>query len=275
MVAEESVEELEIRLLLEAIHAKYGYDLRDYTADSMRRRVLGALAKSGFAHLGELQHALLKDPNFFAQVLNDLTVRVSDMFRTPAVYRAFRARVVPILRSYPLLRIWHAGCATGEEAYSSAIVLSEAGLYDRVQIYATDMSSEAIEQAKHGLYRADRLDAFEANYLAAGGDGSFSRHATVAYDRIAMAEGLRRNILFFHHNLVSDQAFGEMHVIFCRNVFIYFGKALRERVLDTFVSSLCAGGFLCLGESEHLSPHSDRRFVDFAPAERIFRRVAV
>jgi chemotaxis protein methyltransferase CheR len=268
----DELEALETRLLLEAIHARYGYDLRGYAEHSMRRRVQAALARSGLTHLGELQHKLLTDASYFAEVIEDLTVRVSDMFRDPAFYRVFRARVVPVLRTYPLLKIWHAGCATGEEAYATAIMLSEEGLYERSQIYATDLSPQAVQHAKQGVYEADRLCTFESNYVASGGTAKLGSYCTTAYGQLVMAEALRRNILFFQHNLVSDHVFGEMNAIFCRNVFIYFGPQLRERVVDKFHQSLCAGGFLCLGNSEHLARTREHgRFEDFAPAERIYR----
>jgi chemotaxis protein methyltransferase CheR len=272
MVPEEEIEAIEVRLLLEAIHARYGYDLREYAEQSMRRRVLAVLARTGLSHLGELQHKVLNDPEFFAEVLEDLTVRVSDMFRDPRFYRTFRERVIPILRTYPLLKIWHAGCATGEEAYASAIMLSEEGLYERTQIYATDISAQALHSAKQGVYDADRILTFEDNYARAGGTFSFSRYCTSAYDHLVMAESLRRNILFFQHNLVSDHVFGEMNAIFCRNVFIYFGPDLRERVIDKFKQSLVAGGFLCLGSSEHLARIGSRDgFAEFARGDRIYR----
>jgi chemotaxis protein methyltransferase CheR len=268
------IEAIEIRLLLEAVYAKYGYDLREYASVSMRRRVLAALAKSGLAHLGELQHRILRDPEFFASVLEDLTVRVSEMFRDPTFYRAFRSSVVPLLRTYPQLKIWHSGCATGEEVYSSAILLMEEGLYDRAQIYATDLSSHALEQAKEGVYSVDQLATFTGNYEAFGGRSTLADYYTAAYDRIAMRESVRSNVLFFHHNLVSDHPFGEMHVIFCRNVLIYFDAGLRSRVLAKFADSLCPGGFLCLGMSEGLSQSDRGAFVDFSRAERIYRHEA-
>lgn len=265
---------LEVRLLLEAIHARYGYDLRDYSPPHMKRRLGAALARYGLPHLGELQHRILHDPSFFAAVLDELTVQVSDLFRDPPFYRAFRERVIPVLRTYPLLRIWHAGCATGEEAYATAILLTEEGLYDRAQIYATDLSVQALAQAKQGVFAADRAQAFAFNHARSGAKTDFAHYCTIAYDQLAISETLRRNILFFQHNLVSDQAFGEMHVIFCRNVFLYFGPELRARVIHKFAQSLCAGGFLCLGNSEQLSrAEHGREFVEFASAERVYRSV--
>jgi chemotaxis protein methyltransferase CheR len=265
------VEAIEMRLLLEAIHARYGYDLREYTAASVRRRVHSVLARSRLDHLGELQHRLLHEPDFFAQVIEDLTISVSEMFRDPSFFRAFRTLVIPILRTYPLLNFWHAGCARGEEAYSNAILLSQEGLYERSQLYATDMSVGALEHAKQGIYPADRVPIYAANHEESGGTPAFSSYYTAAYDQIALNESLRRNILFFQHNLASDHVFGEMHVIFCRNVLIYFGPELRARVLEKFAQSLCPGGFLCLGSSERLPRSGNQLFSEFSANERIYR----
>jgi chemotaxis protein methyltransferase CheR len=265
-------EDQEIRLFLDAVHARYGYDLRGYTPSSIRRRVLAALAKSGLPHLPELRRKVVAEPAFFAAVLEDLTVRVSGMFRDPRFYRTFRARVVPLLRTYPLLNVWHCGCASGEEVYSSAILLAEEGLYERTQIYATDLSPTALEQARQGVYPASRLPTFAANYREAGGAADFSAYTTEAYDRVAIKESLRRKILFFQHDLVSDQVFSEMHVIFCRNVLIYFGPELRRRVLEKLRQSLRPGGFLCLGSAERLPLPADGSFSEFAADERIYRQ---
>jgi chemotaxis protein methyltransferase CheR len=272
MSAGDDVEEIEIRLLLEAIHARYGYDLRGYRREAMRRRVKGALARSGAASLGELQHRVLTEPRLFAEVLDALTVQVTDMFRDPGFYRRFREEVVPVLRSYPEIKIWHAGCASGEEVYTSAILLEEAGLLERSQIYATDLSPGAVARAREGIYRAEKTSAFAQNYAAAGGRGSFADYYATAYDRIALREPLRRNLVFFQHDLVSDHAFGEMQVIFCRNVLIYFGPELRAHVLGKLGRGLCHGGFLCLGQSERLA-ESDRGpvFTELPGDARIYR----
>lgn len=251
--AEREIEAIEIRLFLEALYAKHGYDLRGYADASLRRRVQAVLARLGLTRISDLQHRALREPEVLALVINYIAVRVSELFRDPGFYQALRAQVLPVLRTYPLLKIWHAGCASGEEAYASAILLSDEGLYDRSQIYATDLSSEALDEAKLGVYSASRRAAFDEAYRLAGGAGDLSRHCTTAYEGIAMVEALRRNILFFQHNLVSDHAFGEMNVIFCRNVFIYFGRELRSRVLAMLAQSLCPGGFLCLGQSEWLT----------------------
>lgn len=271
MVEPSELEALEIRLLLEAIHAKYGYDLRDYSPASLTRRVRTILLKSGLHNLGELQHKLLVDPIFFGAVLEDLTIRVSDMFRDPDFYRTLRTHVAPLLRTYPFLNVWNSGCATGEEAYSCAIVLSEEGLLDRTQIYATDLSVKGLEQAKQGVYPAEKLPAFTDNYEKSGGKSDFASYYTSAYNQVALKDLLRRKILFFQHDLVHDQVFGEMHMIFCRNVLIYFDRPLRDRVLDKLSQSLCPGGFLCLGSSERLDRPNERAFTDFAPEYQIYR----
>jgi chemotaxis protein methyltransferase CheR len=257
---------------LGSIFERYGYDLREYAPASLKRRVQAALGKSGLSTVTDLEAKSLADPVFFTGVLESLTVRVSGMFRDPSFYRTLRAQVVPLLRASPRLNIWHAGSATGEEAYSTAILLAEAGLYDRCQIYATDLSPLALEIAKLGVYSAATLPTVTANYRAAGGTFDFSRYATQAYGRISIHESLRRNILFFQHDLVGDHVFGEMDLILCRNVMIYFGRELQARVVAKLNDSLRPGGFLCLGRSEQLSLAGRARFSDFAPDERIYKQ---
>jgi chemotaxis protein methyltransferase CheR len=265
------VEALEARLFLEAIHERYGYDLRDYAAPSMNRRLQVALARSGLSDLGALQHRVLTEPEAFARVLGDLTVQVSELFRDPEFFQVFRARVVPMLRTYPLINIWHAGCATGEEAYSMAILLEEEGLLDRCQLYATDLSAPAVERAKQGVFSVKNLGAVADRHRRAGGKGTLEDHATVAYDQLALKEALRRKIFFFQHDLVSDHVFAQMQVVFCRNVLIYFGRPLRERVVPKLTDSLCPGGFLCLGTSERPPVDARVAFLEVAAAERIYR----
>jgi len=274
MTAGDDTDAIEIGLVLDAIHRKYGYDLREYVPDTIERRLRAALVRSGLAHFGEFQHRLLNDAQWFASVLDQLTVQVSEMFRDPPFYCAFRERVLPILRTYPKVKVWHAGCASGEEVYASAIVLSEANLYERAQIYATDLSASALESAKAGVYSEDRAAQYAENYRQAGGTGRFDDYISAGYGRIAMREGLKRNMVFFQHNLAEDYAIGEMNVIFCRNVLLYFESALRRRVIDMFAESLCRGGFLCLGASETLPTEASDSFGPFAEAPRIFRRAA-
>lgn len=265
----EDPEALEVDLFLQGIHSRYGYDLREYASASMARRVRAVLAKTGYAHLGELQHQVLKDPNVFHAVLQDLTVHVTEMFRDPSAYRAFRQYVVPVLRTYPLLKVWHCGCASGEEAYATTILLTEEGLIDRTQVYATDISTDVLAQARAGTYAATLLPTFSENYRLAGGLGSFSNYITEAYDGFAIKEALRKHVVFFQHDVVTDYSPGEMHVLFCRNVLIYFNKALRERIVRSFTQSLVPGGFLCLGSAERLSGYPS--FSEFVAQERIYR----
>ncbi len=265
-------DDLEVSLLLDAIAAKYGHDLRGYRSASLKRRIQHALLKSGAGNLGQLQHRLLHDANLFASVLDDLTVQVSEMFRDPPVYHTFRQEIVPLLRTYPQVRIWHAGCSSGEEVYTTAILLGEEGLSDRTQIYATDLSAGALARAREGVYPADRAPAFAANYRAAGGTRSFETYYSVAYDHIAINESLRKNVVFFQHDLVADHAFGQMQVIFCRNVLIYFERALRFRVLDKLAAGLCRGGFVVLGSSEQFGKPEERLgFVEFDGPAGIYR----
>jgi chemotaxis protein methyltransferase CheR len=261
----------DVRLFLEAIHACYGYDLRDYAPASMTRRVRAALAKSGLADLGTLRRQVLADPQVFARVLPSLTVQVSELFRDPDFFRAFREGVMPLLRTYPVLNIWHAGCAGGEEAYSTAVLLREAGIYDRCQLYATDLSPAALERAKRGIYAVGDLDAVRDRHRRAGGAQPLEAHATIAYGQIAFNQAVRARILFFQHDLVADHVFAEMHVVFCRNVLIYFGRQLKAPVMRKLEGSMSRGGCLCLGASERLAPADRSAFVELAPRERIYR----
>jgi chemotaxis protein methyltransferase CheR len=266
-----SVEALEVGLVLEAIHARYGYDFRRYAPDSIGRRLLAAAAKIGAAHLGELQHRLLHDADTFATVLDVLTVRVTEMFRDPPFFRALREQVLPLLRSYPQLKFWHAGCASGEEVYATAILLSEAGLYERSQIYATDMSSVAVEQTREGVYLENMLVQFANRYREAGGEGDFEAYFSRAYGRVSVRPALKKNVHVFQHDLSSDHSLGEMQVILCRNVLIYFGDELRQRAYTLFTDALSRGGFLCLGSSEALPPIQRSLYQELVVNQRIFR----
>jgi chemotaxis protein methyltransferase CheR len=275
MASNLDVEEIEVRLVLEAIYARYGYDFRGYAPEAMRRRVQAALARSGERHLGTFQHRILSEPEFFGRAVDDLTVQVSELFRDPHFYRAFRERVVPRLRTYPQIKIWHAGCASGEEVYASAILLAEENLYERAQIYATDMSKHAVERASEGTYAASQVDLFAENYRRAGGLRRLEDYFSLHSGRIAIDERWKRNVVFCQHDLASDYGPGEMQVVFCRNVLIYFGTTLRERAFGVFADSLCRGGFLCLGGSERVEPSCEGVFGEFAAVERIFRRKEV
>jgi chemotaxis protein methyltransferase CheR len=273
MRSEVAIEDADVGRFLASIHAAYGYDLRDYAPASIRRRVLAALAKSGRSSLRELQTAVLADQRVFARVLDDLTVRVSEFFRDASFFSALRERVVPVLRTYPLVKIWHAGCAAGEEVYSTAIVIDEAGLYARSQIHATDLNARAVAEAEQAVYTEDESSTFASRYAAAGGTGDPSSYTTAAYSRIAVHERLKKNVVFFQHDLVADHVFGEMQMVLCRNVLIYFGPELRRRVLQKIARSVAPGGFLCLGSGERIGKHDGEGiFVEDAGCPGLYRR---
>jgi len=247
-----AVEDLELELLLNGIFRRYGYDFRHYSQASIRRRVKHFLAKSGQEHITDITARMLHDQEFFKQLLEDFSVTVTEMFRDPDVYAALRRDVVPFLRTYPFLKIWHAGCASGEEVYSLAILLKEEGLYDRATIYATDFNETVLARAKQGIYPIGEVKKYIDNYRKAGGSGSLTDYFDAHYEAVIMSQALKKNITFARHNLVSDQVFGEMNLILCRNVLIYFDKTLQGRVLGLFDDSLVRGGFLCLGKKESL-----------------------
>jgi chemotaxis protein methyltransferase CheR len=267
----DEVDGIELRLLLEAIYGRYGYDLRGYAPTPLRRRIDAICAKHALDHLGELQHRILRDEAFFAEIVEDLTVKVSEMFRDPAFYQSFREHVVPVLRTYPHLKVWHAGCATGEEVYTTAILLLEENLYERTQLYATDLSAAAVERAREGVYPEERAGVFAENYRMAGGKKRFEDYCSRAYGRIAIKSGVRKNVVLFQHDLATDHALGEMHVVFCRNVLIYFTPALRDRVIGVFEQAVMRGGFLCLGGAERLPQRQLHAFAPFVEQSAIYR----
>lgn len=271
----EEIESIEIRLLLEAIYLRFGYDFRDYSEASMRRRLTKAVKDFGCTSFAEMQNRLLHDEQFFEGFLPSLTVTTSEMFRDPAFYKVLRESVFPVLKTYPSIRIWHAGCSTGEEVYSMAIALTEAGLYDRTTIYATDINKVAMKQAKSGVYDASRIKEFTQNYQKAGGGLPFSDYYTAGYGSVKFDSSLGRNLVFAEHNLATDEIFSDFHLIVCRNVLIYFDRPLQNRVLNLFANSLCHRGFLCLGSKESLRFVSAGEFYDdFNEKHRIFRRTA-
>ena len=266
-------ENIEIGLLLEAVYQKYGYDFRDYARAYLKRRLQRRVALSGLQTISELQHHVLHDEECFSVLIRDLSIHTTEMFRDPSFFRAFRNDVVPILKTYPSVKLWHAGCSSGEEVYSMAILLQEEGLSDRVLIYATDLSELILEKAKEAILPVDRMKEYSANYQKAGGRHSLSEYYTAHYGSVVLDRRLKRNMVFATHNLVCDGVFGEMHVIVRRNVVIYFTRTLQHRVFDIFSDSLCRQGFLCLGAKESLkfSPCADR-FESLVPGEKIFRK---
>jgi chemotaxis protein methyltransferase CheR len=246
------LENLEIRLLLEGIEATYGYDFRGYAEASIKRRLVHWLAESGFATFSLAQSSLLRDRSLFESLLRGITVNVTEMFRDPAFFKAVREQVVPFLKTYPFVKIWVAGCATGEEAYSMAILLNEEGMAGRYRMYATDINEAVLQRASDGVIPIAEMQRFTRNYQKSGGAASFADYYTARYDNALLAPELKKDIVFAPHNLAVDAEFGEMNLVLCRNVMIYFKATLKERCLRMFDASLAPGGFLCLGLKETL-----------------------
>jgi chemotaxis protein methyltransferase CheR len=270
------IENIEITLLLDAMFERYGYDFRHYSRASIERRVRQFQVKSGCSSISEMIPKLLYDESFFEIFVRKFSITVTDMFRDPFVYRSLRKNVVPILKTHPFVKIWHAGCATGEEAYSLSIVLKEEGFYDRTTLFATDFNDAALDDAKKGIYDLENARKFTANYQAAGGTSSFSEYYHARYQAMAIDRSLKENITFANHNLVTDDVFGEMHLIMCRNVLIYFEKPLQDRVLNLFSDSLVHGGILCLGTKESLMVSDVKnRFQTIDENARIYQKKAL
>lgn len=272
MTAEELFD-IEMRLLLHGVNQVYGYDFTDYSEASIKRRITQWFAMSGYGSLSEAQGVILRDRSAFESLLRGITVNVSEMFRDPAFFKALREHVVPHLKTYPFVKIWHAGCASGEEAYSLAILLAEEGLKGRFRMYATDINNEVLQKAREGIYPLKDMQRYTRNYQLAGGTRSFSDYYSARYDNAIMMSSLREQIVFSSHNLAVDADFGEMHLILCRNVLIYFKPTLKERVLQLFDTCLVPGCFLCLGLKETLDGKRVSPFYkEMAPRMRIYRK---
>ena len=276
LAASEKVEDIEIRLLLEALYTRYHYDFRNYSMASIKRRLRQARDQLGFTNFSALQERVLHEPTMLPRLLRYLTVQVSEMFRDPSYFRAIREKVVPHLKTYPSLKVWVAGCSQGEELYSLAILFREEGLEDRTIFYATDINQEALHAAEAGVYAVDRLQLFTENHRKSGGKSSLSDYYQAAYGRASFDRSLRRNVVFSDHSLVTDAVFGEMHLISCRNVLIYFDRDLQDRALGLFKDSLARKGFLGLGSKESLRlSHHAGAFDEFVREEKIYQRRAV
>jgi chemotaxis protein methyltransferase CheR len=272
--ARDEHERLEIQLLLEAIFRRYGFDFREYAPASLKRRLWRRIHAENLATVSALQERVLHEPAVMERLLLDLSINVTSMFRDPTFYVAFREKIVPILRTYPFTRIWNAGCSTGEEVYSIAMLLEEEGLYDTTRIYATDINEAVLEQARAGVFPLDKMQEYTQNYIRAGGSRAFSEFYVAAYDGAQFDRSLIRNVVFAQHNLVSDRSFNEFNVIVCRNVMIYFDRALQNRVHTLFYESLANLGFLALGQKEAIqfSPYEDR-YEELDAVEKLYRKV--
>lgn len=268
------LEDIEIDVLLEAVYRHYGFDFRQYARASLRRRLRRRADLERLNSLTGLQERLMHDSVCMERLLLDLSINVTAMFRDPSFYQAFRAKVGPLLNTYPFLRIWNAGCSTGEETYSLAIMLTEMGLYDRSRIYATDINESVLARAREGVFPLEKMREYTENYVAAGGERSFSEYYRTAYDGARFSPSLSRNVVFALHNLAADRSFNEFHVIVCRNVLIYFDPPLQHRVHTLFHDSLIHLGVLGLGpkESVNFTPHEG----DYEPLdrqERLYRKI--
>jgi chemotaxis protein methyltransferase CheR len=268
------LEQLEVELLLEGIYRRYGYDFRHYAPASLKRRLRRRMDGEQVDTLSALQERVLHDPLVMERLLLDLSINVTAMFRDPTFFRAFRGLVVPLLRTYPFSRLWVAGCSTGEEVYSFAIVLAEEGLSERVRIYATDINQNVIDIARRGVFPLDKMQEYTQNYIRGGGTRSFSEYYVARYDGARFSRSLVDGVVFAQHNLASDAAFNEFHVIACRNVMIYFDRPLQEHVHTLFYESLATFGVLALGQKETIrfSPHEEA-FEELDAAEKLYRKI--
>ena len=265
--------DIELQLLIDAIFLKYHYDFREYATSSLRRRLRAAMTHFRCQTLSQLQDRILHDESAFPALLDFLTVPVSEMFRDPSYFRSLRSTVVPMLRTYPSLKIWVAGCSTGEEAYSLAILLKEEDLLKRAIIYGTDVNPQVLQKAEAGVYQVDRIAGFTENHRRSGARSSLSDFYTAAYGRAVFDKSLKRHMVFSDHSLATDSVFAEVQLVSCRNVLIYFNRALQDRAVGLFLDALCRKGFLGIGSKESLrfSSHADA-FVDVVREDRIFQK---
>jgi chemotaxis protein methyltransferase CheR len=272
--ARDDLEDIELALLLEGVYRRYGFDFREYAPASLRRRVWRRVNAEGLTTISALQDKLLHEPACMERLLLDLSINVTAMYRDPSFYVAFRKKAVPRLHTYAFTRIWVAGCSTGEEVYSLAILLAEEGLYERTRIYATDINESVLERARAGVFPLEKMREYTQNYIRAGGKRAFSEYYLAAYDGAQFQRSLVENVVFAQHNLVSDSSFNEFNVIICRNVMIYFDRTLQNRVHRLFYDSLVHLGVLGLGHKESIrsSPY-ESQYEELDPAERLYRKI--
>jgi len=259
--------------LLEIIYTKYGYDFREYSEAHIKRRILNNMAMTGIKDISQMHHKVMNDEKFAAMLLQDMSITVTEMYRDPGFYRSMRENIIPLLKTYPFIKIWHAGCSTGEEAYSMAIMMEEEGLYDRTIIYATDFNQKALNQAKEGIFTNSMIKEYTNNYQLSGGKESFSSYYTSDHNNVIMNQSLKKNIVWANHNLVTDSVFAEVNLILCRNVIIYFNKELQNKVQTLFYNSLTNGGILALGSKESLR-FTDlyNEYIEIDKKNRIFKK---
>jgi len=267
------LEDIEIILLLEGIYKQYGYDFRDYSFASMKRRIKKSVEEEGLKTIAGFLEKVLHDTSCMTRFLDTVSINVTAMFRDPEFFMAFRNRVIPELKKYPFIRIWHAGCSTGEEVYSMAILLKEEGLIEKTRIYATDMNDRVLKEAKEGIFPLKRMQEYTNNYLAAGGTSSFSTYYISKHNSVIINNEIKNKIVWAQHNLVTDGSFNEFDIIICRNVMIYFNEELQNHVHKLFYESLAIPGFLVVGSKENLrfSPH-EKCYMDVDLKWKIYRK---
>ncbi|WEG10966.1 protein-glutamate O-methyltransferase CheR [Pullulanibacillus sp. KACC 23026] len=268
------LERIEIDLLLEGLYKWCGYDYRNYAYNSIRRRIWHRVQSEKLSSITGLLEKVLHDPACLKRLVADFSINVTEMFRDPLFFLNFREKVIPLLRTYPSIRIWHAGCSTGEEVYSMAMLLQEEGIYDKTKIYATDINANVLKAAKSGIFPLKNMKKYTNNYLKAGGKKAFSDYYTVTNSGVLFDAGLTKNVVFAQHNLVTDRSFNEFHAIICRNVLIYFDKSLQQRVHELFYESLCLFGILGLGDKESLY-NTDRAtyYEDVSTGQKLYRKI--
>jgi len=268
-------EDYDIHALLDVIYLKWGYDFRGYSKASLTRRIFFFLQEERIDRIPELQYRIVRDRALFSRFIKDVTVNVTEMFRDPPFYRSVKQHIVPQLKTYPHIKIWHAGCATGEEVYSLAMLLDQVGLLDRATIYATDINRSVLDRAKKGIYSDSHLSQYQQNFKDAGLSGNLLDYFEKGYDHVIVDSRLRKNIVFTEHDLVIDHVFGEMQLIFCRNVLIYFTRELQNKVIGLFTESLDFGGYLCLGIKESLDFFDGRKMFTAVDADhRLFQKTS-
>jgi chemotaxis protein methyltransferase CheR len=269
----DEIEKIEIDLLLEAIYRYYGYDFRNYASPFIQRRIRHRVYKEKLTSISALQEKILRDPNFIRDLINDFSINVTEMFRDPSFFKAFRTKVIPLVRDYPDLRIWHVGCSSGEEVYSMAILLHEEGIYEKTRIFATDINASILEKAKKGTFPLDGMQLYTKNYFEAGGKRAFSEYYKAVDDKVFFHSFLQKNVVFAQHNLVTDHSFNEFDIIICRNVLIYFNKDLQNEVHKLFYESLSLSGFLGLGKREGIKFTSyENCYGEIDASEKLYRK---
>lgn len=272
-VVTEEIEKIEIEMLLETIFRYYGYDFRNYAFPFIYRRISHRVRKENLTSISALQERVLRDPSVMDKLFSDFSINVTEMFRDPAFFKAFRNKLIPIVKDYPHIRIWHVGCATGEEVYSMAILLHEEGIYDKTRIYATDINAAILEKAKQGTFPLEGMQLYTKNYIEAGGKRAFSEYYQAIGEQVVFHPFLKKNVLFAQHNLVTDRSFNEFDIIICRNVLIYFNKILQNEVHQLFYESLKLSGFLGLGKREGIRFTSyGKCYGEIDASEKIYRK---